>query len=123
MKLSKDKRKELMAKKPKSADERANNEIHKASQLSARMAKKHLKPKRIRQFDPDEPEAPKKKQKKQNKSSFEQELTSTSLKSLKKFRSGPSYKERQELGMTKKGGKGRGGPSKGKGNNSRYKRR
>ena len=64
--------------------------MKKAAQLQARMVKKQQKPKRIRAYAEDDfDSAPKKKKKKlSSKSSFDQELTSTSQKALKKFRSG-----------------------------------
>ncbi|KAK3603885.1 hypothetical protein CHS0354_042892 [Potamilus streckersoni] len=92
------------------AEDRVLNEISKAKVYGARAVKRALKPKRIRAFEDDDfsSGAPSKKKKKvKHKSAFDEELTNTGKLALKKFRAGPSYKERKEHGLIgRKNGKG-----------------
>ncbi|VDH97566.1 Hypothetical predicted protein [Mytilus galloprovincialis] len=80
------------------------------------MAKKERKPKKMRAFGEHIDKSKKKKKPKIKKSAFDDELTSTSRTALKKFRAGPSYQERKELGMAaKKPIRGKqSGPNRGK---------
>lgn len=83
-------------------EDRAKFEIEKAAQYQAKASKKSFKQKRIRAFtEDDDARGPPKKQKKMKKSSFDQELTNTGRSAVKKFRAGPSYQERKQLGWTK----------------------
>ena len=116
----------LQMKKPDSAEDRAMKEIGIAQAYAARVAKRGRKETRIRTVveddDDDRPKGPKpKKRKKSTAPSFTKELSSTSQKSLKKFRHGPemSYQERKEKSQFKRGSK----PGKSFKSKSRYKRR
>ncbi|GAB6025752.1 hypothetical protein CHUAL_011735 [Chamberlinius hualienensis] len=100
-------------------DDRIQNELKKAMEYQARVAKRKRKPQRIRAVVEDH-ERPSKRQaakKKNFKSSFEDDLVNTSAKSVKKLRAGPSFQEKRELGLLKKN---KGGSFKSK---SRYRRK
>ncbi|XP_071176115.1 probable ATP-dependent RNA helicase DDX27 [Mytilus edulis] len=103
-------------KKVVTAEDRVNNELLKSELYAARMAKKERKPKKMRAFGEHIDKSKKKKKPKIKKSAFDDELTSTSRTALKKFRAGPSYQERKELGMAaKKPIRGKqSGPNRGK---------
>ena len=75
----------------------------------ARVAKRERKPKKIRAFSQETDSSKSKKKKaKKRKSAFDEELTSTGRTALKKFRAGPSYQERKEMGMVGKKNKPKG---------------
>ena len=76
-KVSKSKKKKL------SADDRVEHELKKAAAFAARAVKKQNRNTRIFNADDSAPAS-----KKAKMSSFDKELTSTSRKSLKKFRAG-----------------------------------
>ncbi|ELU10207.1 hypothetical protein CAPTEDRAFT_141736, partial [Capitella teleta] len=97
-KISKSKQKRL------TTDDRVEHELRKAATFAARSAKKQNRTTRIQTIDNIKTS----RKPKGKKSSFEKELTSTSGKSLKKFRAGPSYEEKKELGLNKKSKKGQG---------------
>ncbi|XP_028667564.1 probable ATP-dependent RNA helicase DDX27 [Erpetoichthys calabaricus] len=98
-------------KKELSAEERVQFEILKSQMFAERVAKRSHKPKRARAMAEDEPATTKKTKKsnagnKVKKSVFDEELTNTSKRSLKKFRAGPSFEDKRRLGRPthKKGG-------------------
>ncbi|KAM3922856.1 putative ATP-dependent RNA helicase DDX27 [Leptodactylus fuscus] len=101
----KKKRKKFMEQTKKkgelTAEERSQFEVLKAQMYAERAAKRDRRPKRARAMPPDEePAAKKSKPKKQKKNTvFDEELTNTSRKALKKFRAGPSFEERKKLGI------------------------
>ncbi|CAL1544172.1 unnamed protein product [Lymnaea stagnalis] len=102
------------------AEDRVNFELTKAQLLSIRAAKKSLKAKPLSAFadhsDIDSSKSKKKKNKKRKqsgKSGFEEELADIGSSAVKKFRSGPSYKERQEAAGANKKSKGGGLKPKG----------
>uniref|UniRef100_A0A2R9B8M3 Probable ATP-dependent RNA helicase DDX27 n=1 Tax=Pan paniscus TaxID=9597 RepID=A0A2R9B8M3_PANPA len=100
------------------AEERSQFEILKAQMFAERLAKRNRRAKRARAMPEEEPvRGPAKKQKQGKKSVFDEELTNTSKKALKQYRAGPSFEERQQLGLPHQR---RGGNFKSK---SRYKRR
>ncbi|XP_069809175.1 probable ATP-dependent RNA helicase DDX27 [Dendropsophus ebraccatus] len=89
-------------------EERSQFEVLKAQMYAERAAKRDRKPKRARAMPPDEePAAKLSKAKKQKKTTvFDEELTNTSRKALKKYRAGPSFEDRKRLGIQqrRKGG-------------------
>ncbi|XP_068118633.1 probable ATP-dependent RNA helicase DDX27 [Hyperolius riggenbachi] len=100
----KKKRKKFMEdfkkKKEMTAEERSQFEVLKAQMYAERSAKRDRKPKRARAMPEDEPAAKPSKSKKQKKNTvFDEELTNTSHKALKKFRAGPSFEDRKRLGI------------------------
>ncbi|XP_061688886.1 probable ATP-dependent RNA helicase DDX27 [Syngnathoides biaculeatus] len=94
-------------KKDMTAEERAHFEILKAQMFAERAAKRERRPKRARAMPEDEP-PPKANQKagkggkSGRKSAFDSELTDVSGKALKRFRAGPSFKDRKRLGQDRK---------------------
>ncbi|XP_027279169.1 probable ATP-dependent RNA helicase DDX27 isoform X2 [Cricetulus griseus] len=99
------------------AEERSQFEILKAQMFAERLAKRNRRTKRARAMPEEEPAAGRAKhQKQQKKSVFDEELTNTSKKALKKYRAGPSFEERKQLGLSRQ----RRGNFKSK---SRYKRK
>ncbi|XP_029636251.1 probable ATP-dependent RNA helicase DDX27 [Octopus sinensis] len=92
---------------PVSTENRIEYEVHKAQLCAARFSKKSSKAKRIKAC-PDaskkgKGKAKKKVQKQRGpKKSFDKELTDTSKKSVKKFRYGPSFQEKKEMGIVGK---------------------
>ncbi|KAK2172115.1 hypothetical protein NP493_991g00051 [Ridgeia piscesae] len=89
------------------AEGRVEYEMTKAAEYAARVAKRDRKPKRTRACIEDDhmSSAPKNKKRKKTqkaKSTFEKELTNTSQGALKKFRAGPSYEEKKQMGMMNK---------------------
>lgn len=105
------------------AEDRVSRELEKTAQYQARMAKRAKKPKRIRAISDDDgakkmnPSKGKKGAKKRK--SFDAELVDTSQKAVKKFRYGPTYKEKVEMGLVKKTK----GPVKKFKSKSRYRRK
>ncbi|XP_072259874.1 probable ATP-dependent RNA helicase DDX27 [Pyxicephalus adspersus] len=101
----KKKRKKFMADAKKkgemTAEERSQFEILKAQMYAERVAKRDRKPKRARAMPEDDESAAKaSKPKKQKKNTvFDEELTNTSRKALKKYRAGPSFEDRKRLGI------------------------
>lgn len=100
----KKKRKKFIAdvkKKDMTAEERSQFEVLKAQMYAERVAKRDRKPKRARAMPmEDEVAAKPSKPKKQKKSTvFDEELTNTSRKALKKYRAGPSFEDRKRLGI------------------------
>ncbi|XP_040293213.1 probable ATP-dependent RNA helicase DDX27 isoform X2 [Bufo bufo] len=89
-------------------EERSQFEVLKAQMYAERAAKRDRKPKRARAMPPDEdPAASAKhsKPKKQKKTTvFDEELTNTSHKALKKYRAGPSFEDRKRLGIQRSKG-------------------
>lgn len=86
---------------PKNAEERAAKELEKVQAFQMREKKRQRKPKRIRACAENViHEKPKLKKKKS--SSFDSELTNTSTRAVKNFRSNPSYDERKKFGIAKK---------------------
>lgn len=84
------------------AEDRVNRELHKAQEFHARAAKRARKQKKIRTVVENSDRAPAKKKRKTIKNqSFETELADVSKSSVKKFRAGPSYKEKVEMGFVK----------------------
>ncbi|KAM4622676.1 putative ATP-dependent RNA helicase DDX27 isoform 2-T2 [Discoglossus pictus] len=85
------------------AEERSQFEVLKAQMYAERLAKRDRKPKRARAMPTDEePPAKKVKAQKQKKTTvFDEELTNTSRKALKKYRAGPSFEDRKRLGIQK----------------------
>ncbi|XP_025114812.1 probable ATP-dependent RNA helicase DDX27 [Pomacea canaliculata] len=86
-----------------SAEDRAKFEVEKAQLYAQRVSKRKFKPKRLRACAEDDneetgPPAKKKKNKKPKRFSFDEELTKTDQRSVRKFRAGPSFKERQLMG-------------------------
>ncbi|BFZ13504.1 hypothetical protein BsWGS_16543 [Bradybaena similaris] len=83
------------------AEDRVKFELTKAQLLGIRAVKKSLKAKPLNAFSEEVTNATgkakkKKKKRKQSHSGFEEELADISAPSVKKFRAGPSYKERKE---------------------------
>ncbi|NP_001089455.1 DEAD-box helicase 27 L homeolog [Xenopus laevis] len=101
------------------SEERSQFEVLKAQMYAERAAKRDRKPKRARAMPPEEePGASNIKAKKQKKHTvFDEELTNTSRKALKKYRAGPSFEDRKRLGINQRK-KGAGFKSK-----SRYRRK
>ncbi|XP_059143087.1 probable ATP-dependent RNA helicase DDX27 [Physella acuta] len=91
------------------AEDRVNFELTKAQLLSIRATKKSMKAKPLGAFSEESPKdsrKPKNKRKKPRTSGFEEELADIGSSAVKKFRAGPSYKERKEaMGPSKKGPK------------------
>ncbi|GAB1602825.1 probable ATP-dependent RNA helicase DDX27 [Argonauta hians] len=89
-----------------STENRIEYEVHKAQLCAARFSKKSSKAKRIKSCPESSAKnkGTKKKVQKQKapKRSFDKELTDTSKKSVKKFRYGPSYQEKKEMGIVGK---------------------
>ncbi|XP_044153202.1 probable ATP-dependent RNA helicase DDX27 [Bufo gargarizans] len=108
----KKKRKKFMEQTKKKGEltpeERSQFEVLKAQMYAERLAKRDRKPKRARAMPPDEdPAASAKhsKSKKQKKATvFDEELTNTSHKALKKYRAGPSFEDRKKLGIQRRKG-------------------
>ncbi|KAE8620197.1 hypothetical protein XENTR_v10010145 [Xenopus tropicalis] len=104
----KKKRKKFMADTKKkgelTAEERSQFEVLKAQMYAERAAKRDRKPKRARAIPTEEePAASNIKAKKQKKNTvFDEELTNTSRKALKKFRAGPSFEDRKRLGINQR---------------------
>ncbi|KAG8565488.1 hypothetical protein GDO81_012874 [Engystomops pustulosus] len=88
-------------KKELTPEERSQFEVLKAQMYAERAAKRERRPKRARAMPPEEePAAKSSKPKKQKvKTVFDEELTNTSQKALKKYRAGPSFEERKKLGI------------------------
>ncbi|XP_048779309.2 probable ATP-dependent RNA helicase DDX27 [Ostrea edulis] len=104
-------------KKAITAEDRVNHEIQKSQEYAIRNSKKSFKQKKIRVFKEEDLSTNKLQNKggKKRKSAFDQELTNTGKNAIKKFRSGPSFKEKKELGLLgKKRGKKSTGPKTGK---------
>ncbi|XP_061197731.1 probable ATP-dependent RNA helicase DDX27 [Saccostrea echinata] len=105
-------------KKALTAEDRVNHEIQKSQEYAIRSSKKSFKQKKIRAISEEDGSSNKQQQNKKGKkrkSAFDQELTNTGKNAIKKFRSGPSFKEKKELGLLgKKRGKKHAGPNKGK---------
>ncbi|XP_029943261.1 putative ATP-dependent RNA helicase DDX27 isoform X3 [Salarias fasciatus] len=91
-------------KKELTSEERAQFEILKAQMFAERAAKRERRPKRARaMMEEDTPaKANQKAGKGGKKSVFDKELTNTSKKSLKLYRSGPSFEDRKRLGLDRK---------------------
>uniref|UniRef100_G3NFT2 RNA helicase n=1 Tax=Gasterosteus aculeatus aculeatus TaxID=481459 RepID=G3NFT2_GASAC len=91
-------------KKDPTAEERAQFEILKAQMFAERAAKRERRPKRARAMAEEEMAAKvnPKAGKGGKKSVFDKELTNTSNKALKQYRSGPSFEDRKRLGLNKK---------------------
>ncbi|KAK3085997.1 hypothetical protein FSP39_011961 [Pinctada imbricata] len=114
-KLPRKKRRMNEVQKQVTAEDRVKNEIRKSREYSIRVGKKAFKPKKLRAFSENEDrnnnvhgQKGKKQKKKNKKSAFDEELTSATSSSLKKYRAGPSYQERKEMGMpVKKNFKGK----------------
>ncbi|XP_069112674.1 probable ATP-dependent RNA helicase DDX27 [Argopecten irradians] len=90
-----------LAKKKKTSEDRVQHEISKSQLYSM---KKAYRPQKLRAYvdDDHKPVTQHKKQKnkgQKRKSAFDKELTDTGKSAVKKFRAGPSYKERKEMGM------------------------
>uniref|UniRef100_A0A023FMV5 RNA helicase n=1 Tax=Amblyomma cajennense TaxID=34607 RepID=A0A023FMV5_AMBCJ len=85
------------------AEDRVSRELEKTAQYQARMAKRAKKPKRIRAISDDDGakkmNAPKGKKGGKKRKSFDAELVDTSQKAVKKFRYGPTYKEKSGDGV------------------------
>ncbi|KAK8787869.1 hypothetical protein V5799_022358 [Amblyomma americanum] len=105
------------------AEDRVSRELEKTAQYQARMAKRAKKPKRIRAISDDDGAKkmilPKGKKGGKKRKSFDAELVDTSQKAVKKFRYGPTYKEKVEMGLVKKSK----GPVKKFKSKSRYRRK
>ncbi|XP_077515558.1 dead-box helicase Rs1 isoform X1 [Amblyomma americanum] len=105
------------------AEDRVSRELEKTAQYQARMAKRAKKPKRIRAISDDDGAKkmilPKGKKGGKKRKSFDAELVDTSQKAIKKFRYGPTYKEKVEMGLVKKSK----GPVKKFKSKSRYRRK
>ncbi|KAM8798262.1 putative ATP-dependent RNA helicase DDX27 [Eudromia elegans] len=99
-------------------EERSQFEILKSQMYAERLAKRNRRAKRARALPEEEsataPAGPKRKKK---LSVFDEELTNTSRKALKQYRTGPSFEDRKRLGMAQRK---KGGNFKSK---SRYKRK
>ncbi|XP_013869336.1 putative ATP-dependent RNA helicase DDX27 [Austrofundulus limnaeus] len=94
--------KEGLKKKELTAEDRAQFEILKAQMFAERAAKRERRAKRARVMPEDETPlkaANKKAATGGRKSVFDEELTNTSRKSLKRYRSGPSFADRKRLGL------------------------
>ncbi|XP_060074187.1 probable ATP-dependent RNA helicase DDX27 [Ylistrum balloti] len=93
-----------MAKKKKTSEDRVLHELSKSHLYSTKSLKKSYRPQKLRVHNEDDTSGQSKNNKKKNKgqkrkSAFDRELTDTGKSAVKKFRAGPSYKERQEMGM------------------------
>ncbi|XP_018419800.1 PREDICTED: probable ATP-dependent RNA helicase DDX27 [Nanorana parkeri] len=86
-------------KKEMTAEERSQFEILKAQMYAERVAKRDRKPKRARAMPEDEEAAAKPSKKQKKHTVFDEELTNTSRKALKKYRAGPSFEDRKRLGI------------------------
>jgi len=99
--------------KPTTAEERADYDLRKSADYQARMAKRARKPKRILACVEGESKKNKFGSKQTRRkggrgnSAFTQELTSVGVKSVKKFRHGPSDIEFKQAKRKLKAGKGR----------------
>nr|XP_033819570.1 probable ATP-dependent RNA helicase DDX27 [Geotrypetes seraphini] len=89
-------------------EERAQFEVLKAQMYAERLAKRDRRPKRARAMPEDEitDTKQKKKTKPNKKSLFDEELTNTSNRALKRYRAGPSFEDKKRLGLPthRKGG-------------------
>lgn len=111
----KKKRKAFMKDSKKKAqmtpEERSQFEILKSQMYAERQAKRNRRAKRARAMPEDAPAAAVGGAKKHRKktSVFDEELTNTSRKALKRYRAGPSFEDHKRLGLTsrRKGGRGR----------------
>lgn len=104
------------------AEDRVSRELEKTAQYQARLAKRAKKPKRTRAItenDGTKMHPPKGKKSAKKRKSFDAELVDTSRKAVKKFRYGPSYKEKVQMGLVKKSK----GPVKKFKSKSRYRRK
>ncbi|KAL1420119.1 hypothetical protein MTO96_024577 [Rhipicephalus appendiculatus] len=104
------------------AEDRVSRELEKTAQYQARLAKRAKKPKRIRAVTEDDgskTHAPKGKKGAKKRKGFDAELVDTSRKAVKKFRYGPSYTEKVQMGLVKKSK----GPVKKFKSKSRYRRK
>ncbi|XP_075743678.1 putative ATP-dependent RNA helicase DDX27 [Rhipicephalus microplus] len=103
------------------AEDRVSRELEKTAQYQARLAKRAKKPKRIRAVTEDDgskTHPPKGKKSAKKRKGFDAELVDTSRKAVKKFRYGPSYKEKVQMGLVKSKG-----PVKKFKSKSRYRRK
>ncbi|NXE13785.1 DDX27 helicase, partial [Lophotis ruficrista] len=107
----KKKRKKFMQDRQKKVqmtpEERSQFEILKSQMYAERLAKRNRRAKRARVLPEEEPAAvPAGPKRKKKLSVFDEELTNTSKKALKQYRAGPSFEDRQRLGMAqhRKGG-------------------
>ncbi|XP_049269268.1 probable ATP-dependent RNA helicase DDX27 isoform X2 [Rhipicephalus sanguineus] len=103
------------------AEDRVSRELEKTAQYQARLAKRAKKPKRIRAVTEDDGtkmHPPKGKKGAKKRKGFDAELVDTSRKAVKKFRYGPSYKEKVQMGLVKSKG-----PVKKFKSKSRYRRK
>ncbi|OWF35195.1 ATP-dependent RNA helicase DDX27 [Mizuhopecten yessoensis] len=94
-----------MAKEKKTSEDRVLHEISKSQLFSTKSIKKSFRPQKLRvHYDDDETSGQSKKKNKgqKRKSAFDRELTDTGKSAVKKFRAGPSYQERKEMGMKKR---------------------
>lgn len=104
------------------AEDRVSRELEKTAQYQARLAKRAKKPKRTRavtENDGTKAHPPKGKKGAQKRKGFDAELVDTSRKAVKKFRYGPSYTEKVQMGLVKKNK----GPVKKFKSKSRYRRK
>ncbi|XP_067650795.1 probable ATP-dependent RNA helicase DDX27 [Haliotis asinina] len=101
--FSKQKKGKKPTKKKLTPEDRVDFEITKSQMFAVKASKRNNKPKRIRMFyDNEGSQGAKSKMKSKKKSSFDMELTSTGKSAVKKFRAGPSYQERKDLGLVGK---------------------
>lgn len=105
------------------ADDRVSRELEKTAQYQARLAKRAKKPKRVRAVTEDDDSRranpPKGKKGPKKRKGFDAELVDTSQKAVKKFRYGPTYQEKVQMGLVKKSK----GPVKKFKSKSRYRRK
>ncbi|XP_041837238.1 probable ATP-dependent RNA helicase DDX27 isoform X1 [Melanotaenia boesemani] len=95
--------KEGKKKQQLTSEERAQFEILKAQMFAERAAKRERRPKRARAMAEEETTAATQKPGRgKRKSTFDQELTNTSRKTLKQYRAGPSFEDRKRLGLDRK---------------------
>ncbi|XP_041837239.1 probable ATP-dependent RNA helicase DDX27 isoform X2 [Melanotaenia boesemani] len=94
--------KEGKKKQQLTSEERAQFEILKAQMFAERAAKRERRPKRARAMAEEETTATQKPGRGKRKSTFDQELTNTSRKTLKQYRAGPSFEDRKRLGLDRK---------------------
>ncbi|XP_063003590.1 probable ATP-dependent RNA helicase DDX27 isoform X2 [Elgaria multicarinata webbii] len=121
----KKKRKKFLKESQKKAqltpEERSQFEVLKAQMYAERLAKRNRRVQRARAMPDDAPptgaRAGPRQQRKKKSSVFDEELTNTDRKALKQYRAGPSFEDRQRLGLATRR---RGGPFKA---HSRYKRK
>ncbi|XP_066481521.1 probable ATP-dependent RNA helicase DDX27 [Tiliqua scincoides] len=103
--------KESQKKTQLTPEERSQSEILKAQMYAERVAKRNRRAKRARAMPEDAPAAVggAKRRCKKTLSVFDEELTNTSRKALKRYRSGPSFEDHKRLGLAsrRKGGSGR----------------